>query len=113
MSRTRRVLVAVLTFACPALVQAQTEPDRAQDGQWHYRVAPYFWASGIDGTASMLGVFAVPLEASFSDVMSNFDIGLASGIQARRDRLGFVADFNYVNLGADVLADQPLLIGEL
>lgn len=110
---TVRTAVAVLTAACPELLRGQTEPDRAQDGRWHYRVAPYLWASGIDGTASMLGVFAVPLEASFSDVMSNLDIGLASAIEARRDRLGIALDFNYINLGADVLADQPLLVGEL
>jgi hypothetical protein len=106
-------LLAAAMLGCPTLLQAQTESDAAMDGRWHFRLVPYFWASSISGTASVAGVNAVPLEASFSDVMSNFDIGLLGQVEARRDRLGFAVDFMYLNLGADVPTDLQTLLGPL
>jgi hypothetical protein len=104
----RPILVA-LFLACRTLLQAQTEADSALDGQWHFRVVPYFWASGIEGTLSVSGINEVPLEASFSDILSDFDIGLLARFEARRDRAGFAVDFMYLNLGADVPTDRPIL----
>jgi hypothetical protein len=99
----------LVALSLPASLQAQAETDTAMDGHWHFRLMPYFWAAGIDGTASVTGVNEVPLHASFSDIISNFDIGLLGHFEARKDRLGFGADFIYLNLGADVPATRPIL----
>jgi hypothetical protein len=55
------------------------------------------------------GVTEVPLKASFSDIISNFDIGVLGHFEARKDRLGFGADLMYLNLGADVPTTRPIL----
>jgi len=109
MRAAARVLLGVLVASSPALLQAQAKTDTAMDGSWHFRLMPYFWATGIDGSASVFGVTEVPLEASFSDIISNFDIGLLGHFEARKDRLGFGADLMYLNLGADVPPTRPIL----
>jgi hypothetical protein len=99
----------LVALSSPALLQAQAKTDTAMDGSWHFRLMPYFWAAGIDGTVSVTGVNEVPIHASFSDIISNFDIGLLGHFEARKDRLGFGADFMYLNLGADVPTTRPIL----
>jgi hypothetical protein len=83
-------LLAALPF--PAPLQAQAKADTAMDGSWHFRASPYVWATGIDGTLSVTGANEVPVKASFSDIISNFDIGLLGHFEARKDKLGFGLD---------------------
>src|SRR5882762_9677246 len=98
-----------VALSSPALLQAQAETDTAMDGNWHFRLMPYFWAAGIDGTASVTGATEVPIKASFSDIISNFDIGLLGHFEARKNRFGFGADEMYLNLGAEVPTTRPIL----
>ena len=49
----------VLVLALPATSRAQTKAAAAMDDSWHFAVAPYFWAAGIDGTVSVKGVVEV------------------------------------------------------
>ncbi len=99
-------------LSSPAWLEAQAETDTAMDGSWHFRLLPYFWATGLDGTASVTGVTEVPIKASFSDIIEDFDIGFATHFEARKDRLGFAADVMYTNLGADVPTTR-LILGRL
>ena len=56
----RRAMRAAAPLVCglfiglssPALLHAQAETDTAMDGNWHFRLMPYFWAAGLDGTLS-------------------------------------------------------------
>ena len=98
-----------VALSSPAPLHAQAKADTAMDGQWHFRVMPYFWAAGIDGTASVTGVTEVPIKASISDILSNFDIGVLGHFEARKDKLGFGADELYLNLGTDVPTTSPIL----
>jgi len=79
------------------------------DEDWHFVVVPYFWFAGIDGTVTVRGRVEVPVEKSFSDVISDFDIGLLGHFEGRKRRLGFAVDITYLNLGAPVAADAPVL----
>jgi hypothetical protein len=92
--------VLILTAALPA--SAQTGSPAAMDDDWHFVAVPYFWFAGIDGTVTVKGRVEVPFEKSFSDVISDFDIGLLGHFEGRKRRLGFAFDVLYLNLGAPV-----------
>jgi hypothetical protein len=104
---TTTAALAVL-LAAPS-VWAQTSAYAADDEQWHFAIAPYFWGSGVEGMVSFLGLPEQPVEASFSDVLDNLDFGLLGHFEARKGRWGFGTDLVYLNLGASILADQPIL----
>ena len=82
--------------------QAAPPPALAMDDRWHFVVAPYFWASGISGTVSIGNFVSVPIDASFSDIIKNFDFGLMGRFEGRKGRFGFSTDLLYINLGAPV-----------
>jgi hypothetical protein len=95
------------TAALPATAQAG--PPAAMDDDWHFVMVPYFWFAGIDGTVTVKGIVEVPVEKSFSDVISDFDIGLLGHLEGRKSRVGFAFDLMYLNLGAPVAAEDPVL----
>jgi hypothetical protein len=99
--------VLILTAALPA--SAQPGSPAAMDDDWHFVAVPYFWFAGIDGTVTVRGRVEVPIEKSFSDVISDFDIGLLGHLEGRKRRLGFAFDVLYLNLGAPVAAEAPVL----
>lgn len=92
----------LLALGCAGGAAADDDPLTAMDGRWHFAGSPYLWASGMSGTLSVQGSREIPVEASFADVMANFDIGLLARNEFRRDRVGFGVDLIYLNLGADV-----------
>jgi len=53
-----------------------------------------------------VGEPTVPVDASFSDILENFDVGLQARFEARKDRFGLGADFVWMNLGAAVAETQ-------
>src|SRR5262249_54869666 len=50
------------------------------------------------------------VDASFSDIMKNFDIGLLGRFEGRRGRLGFSTDLVYLNLGMPLADNQPVIL---
>ena len=97
---------ALLLFAAP--LRAQTAASGVEDGRWHFAVAPYFCAASVSGTVSFSGIPEQPVEASFSDIMENFDIGFATRFEARRGRWGLASDFNDLNFGARIPVGEVL-----
>ncbi len=73
----RAAAVALLAAAAlPAWAQSQGQgPTSAMDGRWHFSLAPYLWMSGIKGDVSVASLPSVPVDAPFSDILDNFDIG--------------------------------------
>lgn len=82
------------------------------DSGWSFTFAPYVWAAGMDGKVAQFGLPEVEIDASFSDVLKNFDIGLMGVGEARYGRFGVATDLFWVKLTADqdtrfgVLADS-------
>ena len=107
LGRTAIGCVLVLATALPG--RAQALPSHAMDDRWHFALIPYFWAAGIDGSVSVRNLAEIPVHKSFSDVISDFDIGLLGHFEARKNRWGFAVDVLYLNLGAPVPEDAPLL----
>jgi len=91
-----------LASAPRAQAQAAPPPALAMDDEWHFVIAPYFWGSGISGSVSIGNFVTVPIDASFSDIIKDFDVGLLGHFEGRKGRWGFGTDFIYMNLGAPV-----------
>jgi hypothetical protein len=103
-SRTVRgalALMAALTFAAaPAVAQDSDDPVTAEDG-WHFTVAPYIWASGMEGSISFEGTPELPVDIPFSTIWDNLDLGFALHFEGRKDRWGFGLDGMYFKVAAD------------
>jgi hypothetical protein len=68
------------------------------DDAWHFDIAPYVFVPGIHGTVGALGHDA-SVHVSGSDVLSNFNGGLAGFVQARKKRFVLPIDFFWARLG--------------
>ena len=107
--RLAAVAALALATGLPAIAETPDRPTVAMDGQWHFAVAPYFWFSGIKGDVSVRNLPEVPIEKSFSDIWSNFQIGALGHFEGRKDRWGAASDLMYMDLRAPVAASAPLL----
>jgi hypothetical protein len=112
-SRKGRLTLAaalLLSAALPARARSQGQggPTAAMDDEWHFILAPYLWMSGIEGEVSVANLPSVPVDASFSDILDNFDFGLEGHFEARKNRVGLVFDFIWSDLGVPVAPEAEL-----
>jgi opacity protein-like surface antigen len=64
------------------LIGAGGQSASAGQGGWTFEVTPYLFAAGLNGTAGARGIEA-DVDASFSDIWDNLDIGLMGLFEAR------------------------------
>lgn len=101
MNDGKNTLIKFSTIPLLALaVNAQAE--------WKYTIAPYLWASNLDGTTTVAGR-DIEFEADFSDLVQSLDAGFALLFRAKGDRWGYFADGSFVKLSED----QQTIIGNL
>jgi len=73
----------------------------ASPGNWHVTWEPmYLWFTGLKGNEGTRGVTA-PVDVSFSDVLSQLNIGLMSVLDVRWKRVGVLTDLFFVSITAD------------
>jgi hypothetical protein len=70
----------------------------AATSQWEFRIEPYAWLTGIDGRTG-IGPFVTDIDQSFSDIFDHLDMAAALQFEARKGRLGLIADGFYAELG--------------
>jgi hypothetical protein len=100
------VLMAMQQPALPADMPAAVPgPYQPAPAGWRFTVAPYIWATGIEGTSGLFGLPPQDIEASFSDILENLDGALMIAGEARYDRYSFGLDLMYSKIGASV--DTP------
>lgn len=104
---------AGLLLAGPALAADMVMPGTAPEAVvtesgWTFSAAPYFWMAGMKGDIAQFGLSPIPVDASFSDVLNNFDIGFMGVAELRYDRYALLTDVMYVKLSAS--APTPLQI---
>ncbi|MFC1680917.1 hypothetical protein ACFL1S_03875 [Pseudomonadota bacterium] len=91
-------LVAVAWLWLPtAAAQAVPEPE---SDKWNYLVAPYLWATAIDGTVGTRGG-QTEVDASFSDLIDVLDVAFALRFEAQKGQWGYFLDGFYAKLEAD------------
>jgi len=73
---------------------------------WEFHLIPYFWMAGLDGDTTFKGNKS-QVDASFSDILDNLDIGVLVHFEAQKERWGFFLDTNYLKLSSDAHVDDP------
>lgn len=95
----RTGVAAVFTLALTSTAPAQSvTPTPADAGQWQYRLAPYLWGAGLEGTVGKFGQRA-HVDKGFSDILDGLELGGMLGFEARRGQLGVLGDVLHVRLG--------------
>ncbi|MGB6222470.1 hypothetical protein [Haloferula sp.] len=93
--------------APPTLTPPSSECD------WEFRIEPYLWVPGVDGTLGIRGR-TTEIDFDVSDLLSSsgnnnetYDIEMlfAMQLEARKDRWGILADAVYVDL--DITGSRP------
>ena len=93
---TLTLLLALWIASPPA--RADEPPADAQDA-WHFRLTPYVWMAGLNGTVGVLsGLPTVEVDAGFRDILENLDLTVMAQAEARYGRLGYLADVIYLEL---------------
>jgi hypothetical protein len=110
MRATRVVLPALIAIAAalvagPAIAADAVEPAPQSAPVWTFTAAPYGWAAGLDGTVGVFGLPPVEVDASFGDILENFDIGFMGAGEARYGRFGIAMDLLYLKVSTS--ADTP------
>lgn len=83
-----------------------SEPPQIEESGWSFTIAPYLWASSIKGDVGLFGLEPQEIDASFSDILKNFDIGFMGVAEARNGRFSLASDVLYVKLSTEI--DTPL-----
>src|SRR5262245_9115237 len=100
------VLTASLAGTRPAAAQATGD-------RWHIVLAPYVWASSLDGTTTLRG-FDADVDLTASEILDHLDVAGMLMLGARKGNWGFTGDLVWVDLGAEeTLADVDPTLGIL
>jgi hypothetical protein len=81
----------------PTTPAPQSESQASSDDGWHVAAKPYIWFAGVHGTVGVLGREA-SVHASFSDVLSNLNIGAMGALEVRYNRIIMPVDFMWIKL---------------
>ena len=83
----------------PQSASPSTDPESQSD--WHITWVPgYLWLSGVNGNLGVKGR-TIPISASFSDVFDKLNIGMMTALDVRKNRIGVLTDFQYLDLSSD------------
>ena len=74
---------------------------------WEFRIQPYGWLTGLDGTSGV-GPLTADIDASFSDILEQLEMAAALQFEARNGRWGLIADGFYSKLGPSGSPPGPL-----
>ena len=77
----------------------------ADNSGWTFTVAPYLWASGINGESGLFGFPPQDVDISFSDVLQHLNFGFMGVTEARNGPISLSTDIVYAALEADI--DTP------
>jgi len=91
----RRVVIVTVAIFLAAPASAQ---------QWDWKLTPYLWAAGLDGSATV-GPVAADVSMDFSDVLDILRGGGLVRIEAQSDRHGFYGDLVYLRLKEEEARD--------
>ncbi len=103
----RRILTtAILSLAVAASFLPSTVTAQESDS-WEFRVTPYLWMLGLDGTTAVLGEDA-DVDASFSDILDLLNIALSVNMELSKGNVFFVMDAMYAQLEMDFEGPGPV-----
>jgi opacity protein-like surface antigen len=83
-------------------------PVENDDNQWSFRVAPYLWATALNGDIGVDGLKS-HINASVGEVIDHVEGGAMLTAEARYGRWGIVTDFIYADLADRKFFDAGLI----
>ena len=90
MARYRVTTVAVLSLVVSASIFPATAVAQESDN-WKFRVTPYFWFLGVDGTTALLGN-DVDFDADFSDLADVLNYAISVNMELSKGKFFIVLD---------------------
>jgi hypothetical protein len=99
LNRHRILAAAILSLTLSASFAPGTAM-AAESDDWEFRITPYLWLMGLDGTTAVLGQDA-DVDASFSDILDRLNIALSANMELSKGNLFVVFDPFYAQLEAD------------
>lgn len=93
-----RYAIARFVVVCLAMLPASARGEEAIDSSWQFRVSPYVWLPSFSTSASVEGSPDAEGDTSLIDVL---DFAFMIHGEARKQRLGLLAEFNYLALSDD------------
>ena len=103
----RALICAVLILGCFSVANA--EDGKEGDDSWNIVLTPYLWGVSLDGQTAFGRVPPVDVDASFSDILSNLNIGGSLHTEFRKGKWNFVIDPTYMNLEMDTPTRDVIL----
>jgi hypothetical protein len=101
-------IAPALAFAGPDSKEVIPEIAPAPVSPWDFRVTPYGWLTGLDGTTGAGGITTDVDAPFFTDILDNIKMAAALQFEARRDKWGVIVDGFYADLGADGSPPGPI-----
>jgi hypothetical protein len=101
------MLIGALTFMATTASLSPGVALAQQDSDSFFRVTPYLWMLGLDGTTAVLGQ-DTDVEADFSDILDVLNIALSVNMEWNRGQWFFVLDPLWADLEMDFATPDPL-----
>lgn len=99
LARRRVLTAAILSLTISASIWPGTATAQESDG-WKFRITPYLWMLGLDGTTAALGN-DVDVDASFSDIVDVLNIALSANMELSKGKFFVIFDTMYAQLETD------------
>ena len=106
LARHSTLATAILALSISALLMPGVVTAQESDG-WKFRLTPYLWALGLDGTTAAMGN-DVPLDASFSDILDLLNIALSANMELNNGKWFVVLDPMWADLEAPIDTGGPI-----
>ena len=93
---------------CLLLVMVSSSSWAQNSDSWDWKIAPYLWTVGMDGGLS-IGPLDQDIDVSFSDILSDFDVGGSVFTEFGKGNHAVHFDYTYLRLKPDatVLPTPP------
>jgi hypothetical protein len=93
-------MAATLAAAAPALARQAEPPAPTPRDRWTVTVAPYLWATSLDGHAAVRGIKA-DVDVPFSDLLKDLSFGAMMLIDIEKDRFGIGVNGLFARVSSD------------
>ena len=96
-----------IILLCMPVAWASKTADSSNE-EWSFMVEPYVWGASLKGTTSTLPPLpSVDVDASFKDIIKNFDLGFMGVAELRKGRFGIFTDIVWFKISADSSGPLP------
>ena len=97
---------AILTLSVSALLSPGVVTAQESDG-WSFRITPYIWALGLEGTTAALGN-DVRVDADFSDLLDLVNFAFSVNMEFNNGKWFVILDPMYTDLEAPIETGGPI-----